>query len=152
MRDLPRFHGMPVPISVMRDLKGVPDFAATDLPLGARLAEQRCCAICGKRMRGLFAFIGGPTTLEGRRLRDGPMHVECARYSMTVCPFVSGSHRQYRDPLGSTERHGQPMVTTALVAPVPSRMVMQVVRDYRVHPNYLYEPLGEPVLVEWTEA
>lgn len=92
----PHFKGMPVPITVTW-VNGHPDFTAIDWPAAHRLAAQRDCALCGDKMLGSrFAFIGGPAATEARVFVDGPMHEDCARYAIVVCPFVAGRKDEYR--------------------------------------------------------
>lgn len=53
-----------------------------------KCAEGFLCGVCGKRIRGYFAFVG-PN--DGRRCFADPwMHPDCARLAMVQCPFLAG--------------------------------------------------------------
>lgn len=149
LRDRPTYHGMAVPANVMIDARGVPDFATIDEVMAARLIGIQHCALCAKRMRSPFAFIGGPQSIERSLFRDGPMHEECARYAMSVCPFVTGAHRQYRRLGVGVDRHPDWQIVAHPVAPEPDRMGLVFARVYRrIAPSVVeaLDVLGEP---EW---
>lgn len=65
------------------------DFRAVDEEHVKRCATARRCGICGAKIRsGPLAFIGPD---DGRRCFADPwMHEDCARLSMTQCPFLAG--------------------------------------------------------------
>lgn len=104
----PHYNGLPIPANAVID-NGIPDFATTDVKKAQLLARERKCALCGSHMRPPYAFIGGPISAANGLFRDGPMHPKCARYAATVCPFVSGQHRQYRQ----APKHHENMTTVS---------------------------------------
>ncbi len=77
----------------------IPYFAATikgkrEFRLGARHAYIMCtihrrCWVCGeRRVPGQDAFVIGPMCVINRTTQDPPSHIECAEYSVQVCPFL----------------------------------------------------------------
>lgn len=96
IRKLPRDdRGLPVPASVAYDADGKPDFRVIDLEMWPRLVLEQRCGICGRKMHGRFAFVGGPKSLESRYFSDAPMHHECASYALRVCPFLAAPRFMY---------------------------------------------------------
>ncbi|MBY3432713.1 hypothetical protein HFN89_00805 [Rhizobium laguerreae] len=92
MRSLPVDpRGYPVPVNVIRDRNGKPNFAANDESVRQRLFTEDRCGICGgKLLRGRWS-VGGPGSAlhpDGVFL-DPPMHYECARYAVQVCPYLA---------------------------------------------------------------
>lgn len=83
--------GYPVPVNVTRDRNGKPNFAANDESVRQMLFREDRCGICGgKLLRGRWS-IGGPGSAlhpDGAFL-DPPMHYECARYAVQVCPYLA---------------------------------------------------------------
>ncbi|MCS4088622.1 hypothetical protein [Rhizobium sp. BK176] len=92
MRSLPVDpRGYPVPVVVTRDRNGKPNFAANDESIRQTLFREDRCGICGgKLLRGRWS-VGGPGSAlhpDGAFL-DPPMHYECARYAVQVCPYLA---------------------------------------------------------------
>ena len=84
--------GYPIPFIVMIDKEGRPHFT---INTGIRVAEcftKKLCGLCGKRHDpGGVWFVGGSrcfTDPNGRFL-DPPMHEDCARYALRVCPYLA---------------------------------------------------------------
>jgi hypothetical protein len=83
--------GYPIPFIVLTDRKGNPQFTINH---GDRLHDcrsKRLCSICGKRIDGLFWFVGGSRCFvhEHGAFVDPPMHRECGSYALQVCPFLA---------------------------------------------------------------
>lgn len=71
------------------------------------LGASKCCALCGLPFDGFPAFLGGPSTIRTGLYNDGPMHLECAVASLTLCPHLRmGNHRRSSESRqeGITER------------------------------------------------
>ena len=67
---------------------------------GARVLEcarDRLCGLCGQGLGYWIAFLGGPRAAEHRRYLDPPMHEECARAAIALCPHIA-VHRHTRAP------------------------------------------------------
>lgn len=122
----PHFHGMPIPATVVIGADGVPDFATLHVERAQNLARAECCALCGQKMRGPYAFVGGANTIALGVYVDGPMHEDCAAYSFTICPHVSGTHREYR----TEAKQHEGMKTITSMAAVAKRMGMVLAHAY----------------------
>jgi hypothetical protein len=83
--------GYPIPFVVYRDTTGTAHFTINDHFKVDRAAEFRLCAICGDHLGAHKWFVGGPASAfhpNGRYL-DGPMHRDCGRFALEVCPFLA---------------------------------------------------------------
>ena len=92
---LPRFRGLPVPSTLVVE-NGVPDFTTPDHDKVAEHVRRGLCHLCGERLRREMGFVGGVVSMNTGMFRDGPMHLECARYAFFACPFVDGQKTTYR--------------------------------------------------------
>ncbi len=61
-----------------------------------RCVREKLCMICGRKLDNKKWFIGGHRTAVNRLVVDPAMHEKCARYSLTVCPFLANSEMKYR--------------------------------------------------------
>lgn len=88
------FRGYPVPFIVLRDREGQSHFAVNNNILVRRAIAERLCHICGQSLEETVWFVGGPGSalLNGSVgvYQDGPLHEECMRYAMQVCPHLAG--------------------------------------------------------------
>ncbi len=95
MRKLPRDHrGYPIPAGVLRDEKGRPHFTINDENARQLHLKNDQCPICGdKLLRGRWS-VGGPAAafMENGVYIDPPMHFECFRYAVQVCPYLAAPH------------------------------------------------------------
>lgn len=67
---------------------GTPVFTEV-CPARHRVAvTDRLCQFCGTQADGEMFFLGGPGTLV---YGAAPMHRDCCRYSLTVCPGLTGA-------------------------------------------------------------
>ena len=135
--------GLPIPFFAYRSADGTPDF--TTVRAGAHLEQikSNLCWICGQELRKFKWFIGGELFYAHGVSNDGPMHEECARYSLEVCPYLAISQTQ-RTASGG-------VVDTAVAEAKPSKIVLLKVRKVRVSPSgdaYHYH-LGKYLKVEW---
>ena len=92
MRHLDRDRrGYPIPYVVLRDHEGFPHFTINDTRLTKRVLRDDLCSICGTQLfRGRW-YAGGPACAFHRHgaYIDTPMHAECMRYAMQVCPYLA---------------------------------------------------------------
>jgi hypothetical protein len=83
--------GFPIPWSVYRDRSGKAHFAINDEIQRLSALRGGLCPICGGLLyRGRW-FVGGPISAfhENGAFADPPMHTECARYALMVCPYLA---------------------------------------------------------------
>lgn len=92
MRHLPLDRrGYPIFMGTWIDAKGQAHFTINDEVKRQRHITDDLCPICGQKLlRGRW-FVGGPGSAfhdQGSYI-DPPMHAECARYSLQVCPYLA---------------------------------------------------------------
>jgi len=83
--------GYPIPVGVLRDETGRPHFTINDEAKRQHHMRDGICPLCGDKLfRGRW-FVGGPRAAfhELGAFIDPPMHAECARYALRVCPFLA---------------------------------------------------------------
>ena len=119
MRGLPRDHrGFAVPYFVawLRDGKevnigyGEPDFRILSPSRMRRCKSERLCWLCGHKLGSFLVFAIGPMCAATRTTMEPPAHLECARYSVKVCPFLSRP-RMRRNDVEMPEGHWAPGTT-----------------------------------------
>ena len=65
------------------------DFRVVDKEKAICSINLEACWICGNSfIEGRYALVGSPLSAMFRNFREPPCHVECAEYSMQVCPFL----------------------------------------------------------------
>lgn len=95
MRHLDRdARGYPVPWVVVRDSTGKPHFTVNDEAKRMLCFRDDLCGICGKRLTRGRWFVGGPLSAFDPHgfYVDPPMHAECARFALQVCPYLSSDN------------------------------------------------------------
>jgi hypothetical protein len=83
--------GYPVPWVVLVDKAGRPHFTVNDQDKVEEVIKRDLCSICGRpNTRGRW-FVGGPLSAFHPRgaYYDPPMHAECARFALQVCPYLA---------------------------------------------------------------
>lgn len=142
----PRMHGL------KRDHRGYPvfftvapqwpmpedgvrvDFRVIRLERHTACMEKRLCGVCGTRLGAELWFVGGPMCIQNRIFGDAPMHQECARYAMRVCPHLSIAPKGYRTTDHADEKREGGLYledpNASLVK--PQRVVIYICRDYHV--------------------
>lgn len=83
--------GYYVPVMVYRDPEGRPHFQINDHDQRLRVIFEDLCSICGGKLTRGRWFVGGPASAfhaHGAYI-DPPMHGECARYALQVCPYLA---------------------------------------------------------------
>lgn len=81
--------GYPIPEFATLYTDGSSDFKLIDNDKWFRCIQRKRCAICGGKIGGLFAFVGGPLSTKNRTYTDAPMHKDCAEYALRACPFLA---------------------------------------------------------------
>lgn len=83
--DRPHFH---VPWFVAW-IDGKPDYRVIDAGKIPEAVRKQKCWLCGQRLGSTFAFVIGPMCSITRTISEPPMHVDCAEYAVSVCPFLT---------------------------------------------------------------
>src|SRR5262245_50236809 len=99
MKSRPRdARGYPIPYQQARAADGTPDFRTLDTHKTAECVREKRCGMCGRRLKGDVAFIGGPLCYVNRMFLDAAMHYAGAVYAMTTCPHLSSATGRYAAP------------------------------------------------------
>jgi hypothetical protein len=114
------FRGYPIPWFVNRPADSSIGFRVMDPKRFDHAARESRCWVCGDRLGKFIAFVGGPLSTAQRLYADPPMHVDCAEFSVKVCPFLAipTAHRREVNKPGKCleNKWGQnPEVTEVLV-------------------------------------
>ena len=90
------------------------------------LSAGRRCGVCGEPLGVRVAFVGGERSIANRLFSDLPMHLDCARYALQVCPFLAAPkfHYQNKVPDGTA-------VNLHVSEERPKRFGLGVTRGYR---------------------
>jgi len=148
IRALPKDHrGYPVPYFVAWP-NGKPDHRIMDRAKLWPAMEKKLCWICGQRLGAYLAFPIGPMCVINRNISEPPSHLDCARFAVKACPFLSIPEKARR------EKH----LPDDIKAPAgiglkrnPGVTAIWICKEYRSQllPNGLLFQLGEPIGVEW---
>lgn len=147
MRDLKKDRrGLPIPANVLVDKDGKPHFTINDHVIRRKHIKEQLCGICGKKLlRGRWS-VGGPgsaLTEEGVYY-DSPLHYECARYALQVCPYLAMPSYAKRidaktlDP-SKLDSHGAIFIDPTQLPDRPPVFVMVM----HIGETYSYNELGD---------
>jgi hypothetical protein len=82
-------------------VNGKPDFRYQDAKKRDACLKYKKCSVCGNPLKAKqFWFITGPMGLVNKIVSDAPMHEECARFSINVCPHIAFHKAERRTPDG----------------------------------------------------
>ena len=135
---LPQHQGFPVPFFAAI-FDGVPDFRVADADKRSLVAIKKLCWICGQKITypELFCFIGGPKCMKYHTFGDGPMHYECASFSVQVCPYLihDDAKRASTEKLATkAAEHASKVVTLpSHTEEHPTWFYLCQVREYKFH-------------------
>lgn len=80
--------GYPIPYFVPI-VDGKPEFRYQDGQKRKACLDHGLCSVCGNKLYDKsYWVIAGPIGLRNRVTSDAPMHEDCARYSISVCPHL----------------------------------------------------------------
>jgi hypothetical protein len=83
--------GYLIPVMVFRDNAGRPHFTINNEATRFMLLMNEQCSICGQKLLRVRWFVGGPLSAfhEHGTYMDPPLHRECMRYALQVCPYLA---------------------------------------------------------------
>ena len=139
--------GFPVPYFVQW-IDGKPDHRIIDPAKKVKCVKYNQCWLCGQPLGKYLAFVIGPMCAVNRVNSEPPSHVDCARYAVRACPFLSKPHMHRRET-GMPENAIEP--AGMHLAHNPGAMALWVTTSYkpiRVEGGELYD-LGPLVDVTW---
>lgn len=141
--------GYPVPWFV-EWIDGKPDhrvMSAAKLPIALR---DGLCWICGQRLGVFKTFTIGPMSSITRSISEPPSHIECARFAVQACPFLTRPHAQRREA-------GLPDVREQAGIPIlrnPGAVCIWTTRKFTAYQTQIGNAgtlieLGDPEHTEW---
>lgn len=96
LRHLPiNEQGYPVPHFV-GEMDGQRDFRVVTAQKIAECVRFKRCWTCGEGLGAHLAFVVGPMCGINRTSSEPPSHLDCARYSVQACPFLSNPAKRRR--------------------------------------------------------
>lgn len=146
---LPRHGGFPAGFVFAVGENGIPDFTVLDDEKVMRSIREKLCGLCGQPLDYWVTFVGGPRSVQNRRFLDPAMHEDCARYALSVCPFLLGQ----KDYAARKAHAGldRPDEVRTLATGNPERFALYVTRGYKIDPRAAAIRANAPARVEWFE-
>jgi hypothetical protein len=155
LQDRELYKGYVVPFLVITGKDGVPDFKVTNMDNHKRCIEDNLCGLCGKPNDYYIWFIGGPTAIETRSFFDPGMHESCARYALTVCPYLLFRKGYAADEALKDHSDIATVVTMPMPSPdLPSKIGLAKTRGFKwtSKGGKGWHVLANPFLeIEWVE-
>lgn len=107
----------PIFFTVAKDHDGHPVFAETDRIRQLECYNKFLCHICGQKLDVPFWLVLGPEEVKAKIFAsNGPMHEECARYSIAACPFLANpDYVSKRNPFEDALAEGRYSVADSLL-------------------------------------
>jgi len=139
--------GFPVPWFVSW-INGEPEFRAVEPRKVGEADRLNLCWVCGKSFAigGLKTFVVGPMCTVNRISPEPPLHLDCARFSVQACPFLSKPLAKRRPMEGGdwAPPAGE------MIERNPGVTALWIAASYRHHRDggMLFR-LGTPRKVEW---
>jgi hypothetical protein len=122
--------GYPIPFFAAI-IDGKPDLRVSSGKKALRCNDELLCWVCGEKLNNQSCFIGGPKSNASGMYSDGPMHRNCAEFSLQVCPYLA---------LPNAKRREKDLPESAKMADgatleKPDRFYMVIVKtkDWRFH-------------------
>lgn len=142
--------GFPVPKFVPW-LDGKPDFRGVSVGYLRKAMARRLCWLCGQLLGRHMAFVIGPMCAVNRINSEPPSHLDCARFAVKACPFLTQPRRmrnEYNVPEAAEETPGFGILRNPGVAVIWVTMHHAVEQARAGGKGYLFH-LGNPTLLEW---
>ena len=142
--------GRPVPYFVARP-DGKPDFRLTDEAKLVSALRLGLCFTCGERLGATKAFLVGPLCVATRLAAEPPSHVDCLRYAVQVCPFLTKPDKVRRES-GLPDEKVQP--GGVLSRHNPGAEALYITRTFAtvIVADKFAVRMGPPTSVEWWAA
>jgi len=142
--------GYPVPRFV-EWIDGVPDFRVMDGRFLTKAIKQKLCWLCGDPLGRYMAFVIGPMCAINRTNAEPPSHLDCARFAVKACPFLT-QPRRIRNAADLPSEGEEP--AGFAIKRNPGVALIWVTESYRIYQAHagregMLFDLGEPTLLEW---
>jgi hypothetical protein len=104
--------------------------------------------LCGEKLGRYMAFVIGPMCAINRVNSEPPSHLECARFAVAACPFMTHPERRRNET--DLPQDGEAPAGIA-IARNPGVTLIWVTASYQPFklPNGVLFKLGEPTALEW---
>lgn len=99
--------GYPVPWFVQW-IDGKPDFRIMDSRKYQLALDKRRCWLCGAAIGKYATFVAGLMCIVNRTSAEPPSHIECAKFAVRGCPFLTIPTAQYREAKLPTDTRCNP--------------------------------------------
>lgn len=129
-------------------VNGEPEFRTADGRKVGLAIKNKQCWVCGQKLEKEFAFVIGPMCAVIRVSAEPPSHLECADYSVKVCPFLNMPQMRRREN-DLPEQIAQP--AGIAIRRNPGVTLVWITSSYkvmRVHNGLLFM-IGEAVKTLW---
>ena len=139
--------GYPVP-KFVEWIDGAPDFRVVNTRFMLIAVRSQLCWLCGEPLGRHKAFVIGPMCAINRNSAEPPSHLDCARFAVKACPFLTQPKRRRNEqdlPTNATEPAGE------MIERNPGVTLIWVTPDYEIKrtPKGPLFQIGEPTLLEW---
>jgi hypothetical protein len=143
--------GYPVPWFV-EYIDGKPDFRVMSAKSFRDAIKWRRCWTCGDHLGIKLAFVVGPMCAVSRTSGEPPSHLECARFAVIACPFLTRPHMVRRDTSDIEKKAGvKPEMAGIGLKRNPGVSIIWVTKSYehwRPAGGGILMTMGEPLFVE----
>jgi hypothetical protein len=139
--------GFPVP-KFVQWIDGKPDFRVVNQAFMANAVRIKLCWLCGEALGRYQAFVIGPMCSINRVSSEPPSHLECARFAVQACPFLTQPKRE-RNEHELPDNRETPGGVMILHNPGVSLIyVTESYKPIKVKGGTLFQ-IGDPTSVEW---
>jgi hypothetical protein len=140
--------GYPIPWFVgTNPATGERDFRIIHADQVERAVRQRCCWICGRKLGEFVTFAVGPMCAVNRVSLEPPSHLDCARFAVRACPFLTNPQAR-RDPRGLDVDKLAEETPGNMILRNPGVTLLWRCRRFGRTAERLFT-LGAPVSLEW---
>lgn len=140
--------GYPVPFFVAI-VNGEPDHRLVEPRAVRACMQQNLCWLCGNPLGAFRAFVLGPMCAITHTSAEPPSHLDCARYAVQACPFLTKPHAKRREAGMPEEKHN-PGGTFILRNPgVALLWTTRSYRPFRSHDGGMLFEFGAAESMEW---
>lgn len=146
--------GYPVPWFVAW-FDGKPDHRVVDTAKLGPAVNASLCWICGKHLGTHKTLPIGPMCTITRTIAEPPSHLDCARWSVQACPFLSRPHAKRREAGLPDEELKQ---ATGMIMRNPQAVCLWTTKHFKAYKSehakpgerdLLFDFEGEPEAIEW---
>ncbi len=143
--------GFPVPWFVAW-VDGKPDHRVMDIDKMPRALQAHLCWMCGEPLGAFKTFCIGPMCAISRTIAEPPSHLECLRYAVRACPWLTRPHAKRREiglPEDARDGAGLPLKRNPGVVCLWTTKKFRAWRNREIGNSGVLFNLGDPDHVEW---